>query len=72
MDERASAIDGAGDVVSIEVALHGDGLLDVDGAGAGVGVEVELCTIAYVETDRAGAGAETPVGGGLAVGFDIA
>ena len=38
----ASAVDDATDVMTIEAALHSDGLRDVDAAGAGVGVEVEM------------------------------
>src|SRR6266702_1372682 len=70
-DGWAAAVDDAGDVVAVEAALHGDGLLNIDAAGAGVGVEVETCAAADGEVDVAGAGAEVPVGGGLAVDLDV-
>ena len=67
----ASAVDDAADVMSVEAALHGDGLRDVDAAGAGIGVEVEV-GVADDEADGAAAGGELPVCGGLACGFDVA
>ena len=67
----ATAVDGAGYVVAVEAALHGDGLGDIDVAGAGVGVEVEV-RVADGEVDGAAAGGELPVAGGLALGVDVA
>ncbi len=70
-DGGAAAVDGAADVMAVEAALHGDGLGDVDAAGAGVCVEVEVGA-ANDEADGAAAGGELPVGGGLALSFDVA
>lgn len=37
-DSWAASVDGSGDVMTVEVALHADGLLDVDAAGACISV----------------------------------
>ena len=56
LDDGTSAVDRCGDVVAVEVALHGEGLLDVDAAGAGAGVDREGGGLADGEADAAGAG----------------
>jgi hypothetical protein len=70
-DGGAAAVDYATDMMTIEAALHGDGLRDGDATGACVGVEVEV-GVTDPETDGAATGGELPVGGGLALGVDIA
>ena len=51
--------------MAIEVALHGDGLVDLDRAGAGVGVEINVSG-ADGKMNRSAASGELPVRGGLA------
>ena len=70
-DGGATAVDDATYVMTIEAALHGDGLGDVDAAGTGVSVEVEV-GVADDKADGAAAGGELPVCAGLALGLDIA
>lgn len=70
-DGWSAAIDGAIDVVGIDLPLHGDRLSGVDGAGAGAGVESVAGRGAEGQLDGAGAGVELPVGGGLTAGFDV-
>ncbi len=69
-DSGATTVDRAGDVVSVEGALHHDGLIDVDGAGTSVGVEGEAGVVGEFETDAASAGGKMPVGRGIAGDLD--
>ena len=69
-DGGAAAVDDTTDVMTVEAALHGDGLRDVDAAGAGVGVKIEAA-VADGEADGTATGGEFPVGGGLTLGVDI-
>jgi len=67
----APAVDDAADMMTIQAALHGDGLRDVDAARACIGVEVEV-GVADGETDGPATCRELPVCGWLACGFDVA
>jgi hypothetical protein len=69
LDDGAAAVDSCCDAVAVEVALHAEGLLDADTAGAGADVDGD--GFADVEVDAAGSGAALPVGGGLAVDFNV-
>lgn len=54
-DGWTSTIDSAGDMMPVELTLHGDGLRGVDAARSGVGIEIEV-GVADGEADAAASG----------------